>query len=448
MEPFDILIQNGRVLTMDKKMTRIEDGAVGIRGGRIAFVGKSTDLFNARADLFIDAGGGIVLPGLVNAHIHLPMSLFRGLADDLPLDTWLKEYIFPAEHTVLNPETVRIGTLLSCAEMLLSGTTTCCDGYFFEDAVAQAVIEAGMRGVLAQGVIDYPAPGVSDPKKNIAEAEAFLEKWTGRHPTVSPSVFCHSLYTCSPETLKAAKAAATRHGALFQIHVAETRSEVDFSHSTYQDTPVRVLNRLDLLDARTLLVHAVWIDDEEIACIAQAEAPVAHTPESNMKLASGIAPAARLIGAGIPVGLGTDGCASNNDLDLFSEMDSAAKLQKVTALDPGLLDAPTALRMATREGAKAVGLGDFIGSIETGKAADIIVVDTRKPRLTPAYDPYSLLVYAACGADVRDVIVAGKAVVREGRLTTVDLFALLQEAEKVCKTIEKSFPRPIPLRTR
>jgi len=448
MEYFDLLIQNGTILTMDKKMSRIEAGAVGIRSGRIVFVGKKSDLSAPLADQILDVSGGIILPGLVNSHTHLPMSLFRGLADDLPLETWLTEYIFPAERAYLNPETVRIGTLLSCSEMLLSGTTTCCDGYFFEDVVAEAVMETGMRGILGQGIINHPAPGVPDPKKNILTAEAFLKKWKDRHPAIFPSLFCHSVYTCSPETLKSAKALTRKYDALFQIHAAETRVEADFCRSTYQTTPVRFLNKMEILDSRTLLVHAIWVDDEEIAYIAEKKTTVAHTPESNMKLGSGIAPVAKLVSAGIPMGLGTDGCASNNDLDLFSEMDTTAKLQKVASLDPGILDAATVLRMATIDGAKAVGLEDFIGSIETGKAADIIVVDTKKPRLTPAYDPFSLLVYSACGADVRDVIVSGKLVVRDGRLQTLDLSGLLTETEKICEKIRKSFGKPIPPQTR
>ncbi len=448
MEPFDLLIRNATVLTLDPKLTQIKEGAVGIREDRIDFVGKTEALPPCSAKRTLDASGGLLLPGLVNTHTHLPMSLFRGLADDLPLQTWLNDYIFPAESAHLNPDTVRIGTLLSCCEMLLSGTTTCCDGYFFEDAVAEAVSEARMRGVLAQGVIDTPAPGVPDPGKNIAEAEAFLKKWTGRYPALSPSIFCHSLYTCSPETLKSAKAVARAYGALFQIHAAETQSEIDFSRLTYQTTPVRFLESLGILDSRTLLVHAVWLDEEEIAIIAKTHAAVSHNPESNMKLGSGIAPVAKLLAAGIPVGLGTDGCASNNDLDLFSEMGSAAKLQKVATLNPGTLDARTVLRMATLEGARTIGMEERIGSIETGKEADLIVLDTRKPRLTPAYDPFSLLVYSACGADVRDVIVAGKVVVQDGRLQSLDLEDLLREAEKVCGSIRKTVRRVTPPRTR
>ena len=250
------------------------------------------------------------------------------------------------------------------------------------------------------------------------------------------------MYTCSPGTLKSAKAAAAQYGALFQIHVAETRAELDFSRTRYQCTPVALLDRLGILDKDTLLVHAVWLEGEEIGRIADSKAAVSHNPESNMKLASGIAPVMDLISAGVCVGLGTDGCASNNDLDLFSEMDSAAKLQKVASLNPDALDAATVLRLATIEGARAIGLHDRIGSIEVGKAADIIVVDTKKPRLTPAYDPYSLLVYAACGADVRHVLIAGKPVVTDGKLQTLDFGALRLEAEAVFTSIRKGLPPP------
>jgi len=448
MESIDLLIVNGTLLTMDAALTRIEQGAVGIRKNRIAFVGKRSDLGEVSVKEEIDAGGGILLPGLVNTHTHLPMSLFRGLADDLPLDIWLNRYIFPAEAAHLNPETVRIGTLLSCAEMLLSGTTTCCDGYFFEDAVAEALIESGMRGVLAQGVIDAPAPGIPDPKKNMEQALVFLEKWSRRHPAVSPSLFCHSLYTCTPDTLTRAKSLALEHGVLFQIHAAETRFETEFAKAAYQTTPVRFLDRMGILDDRTLLVHVVWVDEEEITRIAEKKTAVSHNPESNMKLASGIAPVPKFLSKGIPTGLGTDGCASNNDLDLISEMRSAALLHKVAAFDPGVVDASTVLQMATLQGARAVGLGDHIGSIEIGKAADIVILDTAKPRLTPSYDPVSLMVYAASGADVRDVIVDGKSVVRNGRLQTLDLEVLLSEARRICRRIGAGLGTATPLQTR
>jgi len=245
------------------------------------------------------------------------MTLFRGLADDLPLSLWLDEFIFPCEAKYLTPETVRVGTLLACAEMLLSGTTTCCDGYFFEDDVASAVYKSGIRGVLGQGVIDFPAPGVPDPSDNIKNAVRFVEKWQNVSPLITPSIFCHSPYTCCQETLKKAKAASDSKGLLFQIHAAETKSEYVRIQSEQHTTPVKYLDRIGSLDENTLIVHGIWLDDDDIEIIAKRRSKVSHNPQSNMKLASGVAPVPSLITAGVTVGLGTDGCASNNDLDLF-----------------------------------------------------------------------------------------------------------------------------------
>ena len=439
---FDILITNGMVLTMDSHSTQISNGAVAVSGSTIAFVGKSSDLPQKIAVQVIDANGGIVMPGLVNTHTHLPMSIFRGLADDLPLDAWLNHYIFPAEKRHIRPETVRIGTLLSCCEMLLSGTTTCCDGYFYEDNVAEALLETGLRGVLGQGVIDFPAPGIPDPRQYIPTAVAFIQKWITAYPTVTPSIFCHSPYTCSKKTLVRAKSAARDHGVLFQIHAAEIKTEWERMNTIHQATPVRYLDQLGLLDEQTLLVHAVWLDDEDIAIIAERGAAVSHNPESNMKLASGIAPIPRLLKAGVTVGLGTDGCASNNNLDLFSEMDVAAKLHKASALDSTLMDAETVVRMATIEGARAIGLDKRIGSIEKGKDADLIVLNARTPRLLPVYHPFSLIVYSALGPDVRHVIIAGKPVVREGVLLTVDIEEVMDQAASLGDAIRESLLSP------
>jgi 5-methylthioadenosine/S-adenosylhomocysteine deaminase len=385
----------------------------------------------------LDAKGGIVMPGLVNTHTHLPMSLFRGLADDLPLSVWLNECIFPAEAKHINPESVRFGALLSCAEMILSGTTTCCDGYFYEDVVAAAVDDIGMRGVLGQGVIDFPAPGVPDPADNIKNAVAYAEKCQGLSHLIQPSIFCHSPYTCSEETLKRAKAAADSKGLVFQIHVAETREEYVQFQTESGMTPVKYLDRIGIVDPNTLLIHAIWLDPDDIEIISKRKAKVSHTPESSMKLASGIAPVSDLLKAGVTVGLGTDGCASNNDLDLFREMDTAAKLHKVNVLDSTVMNARTILHMATMGGAKAIGLDDVIGSLETGKQADIVVVDTRKPHLVPMYNPESQIVYAANGQDVKDVIVSGKILVRDGKVLTVNLEDILEKVRGISEDIKE-----------
>jgi 5-methylthioadenosine/S-adenosylhomocysteine deaminase len=290
-----------------------------------------------------------------------------------------------------------------------------------EDAVAGAVARSGLRAVLGQGVIDFPAPGVSDPARNIEVAKAFALAWRGRTPTITPSIFCHSPYTCSAKTLARAKATADRLGLIFQIHVAESRDERSKLPGPADLSPVAYLDSLGILDDRTLLVHAIWLDPGDIETIARRKARISHNPQSNMKLGCGVAPVDRLLAAGVTVGLGTDGCASNNDLDMFTEMDTAAKLHKVVGQDPTLLDAATVLKMATIEGARAIGLGDRVGSLEPGKQADLIVIDTNQPHLTPLYHPASHLVYAARGSDVRDVMIDGRMVVRSRQLLTLDL---------------------------
>jgi 5-methylthioadenosine/S-adenosylhomocysteine deaminase len=433
---FDLVIHHGTLVTANAGFDIIPDGILCVRNGAIARISDRRS--GARLPLAaetIDAGGGIVMPGLINTHTHLPMALFRGLADDLPLMEWLEGSIFPAESAHIDPETVFWGTQLACAEMILGGTTTCCDGYFHEDAVARAVRQSGMRAVLGQGVIDFPAPGVPDPAESIDRAADFIEAWQGATPRISPSVFCHSPYTCSAGTLKKAKALARARGVLFQIHAAETRTERDQSLRDHGVSPVRYLDDLGLLDAATLLVHAVWTDGADAACIAEKRSSVSHNPESNMKLASGIAPVDAFLSAGITVGLGTDGCASNNNLDLFQEMDTAAKLHKVSTLDPTAMNARTVIRMATSEGAMAIGLGGVTGALEVGKQADIIIVDTGKPHMTPLYHPASQIVYAAKASDVRRVIVGGRTLMADGSIATLDAARISGEIGRIARRI-------------
>jgi 5-methylthioadenosine/S-adenosylhomocysteine deaminase len=430
--PYDRVIHNGTVLTLNRHFDIIYDGVVCIRNGRIDRVeGRTKELSEYPAAEYINAAGGIIMPGLVNAHVHLPMSLFRGLADDLPQGEWLNHHIFPAEKKYISPETVRVGTLLSCAEMIMTGATTCCDGYFYEGAVAQAFHETGLRGVLAQGVIDFPAPGVSDPSNNIKTAADFVSAWKNISPLISPSIFCHSPYTCSAETLTKAKKAADDLGVLFQIHVAETKAEMDQMQAEKGMSPIAYLDHLGVLDSRTLVHHAVWLTDEDMDILAKKEVSVAHCPESNMKLASGVSPVPQILSKGICVGLGTDGCASNNNLDLLTEMDSAAKLHKAFTKDPTVMDAKTILRMATIDGAKAIGMGDKIGSLEPGKQADIIIVDVNRPHLTPMYHPESHLVYAARGSDVREVFVAGERLLMNYQLANMDIHEIIKHASMI-----------------
>jgi len=436
--PLDTLIYNGTVVTVDSAFSILKDGYIGIRDGRIVqMASRPGDIPLPAAAETVDADHGIVLPGLINAHTHLPMSLFRGLADDLPLQVWLNEHIFPAEAAHISPESVRLGTLLSCAELLLSGTTTCCDGYFLEDRVAQAVLSAGLRARLGQGVIDYPAPGVPDPRENVSHAAEFGDRWRNVDPRLQPSIFAHSPYTCSGETLKAAKRAASDRGLLFQIHVAETRHELRRIRSDTNETPVAYLDRLGLLDPYTLMVHGVWLDESDLSILSKRDVKMVHCPESNMKLGSGIAPVPQWMAHGLTVGIGTDGCASNNNLDLFKEMDMAAKLHKAHSGDPTVMDAATVLKMATIDGARAIGLESEIGSIEIGKQADLIIVDVSEPHLFPLYNPISHIVYSASGSDIRDVMVSGKFLVRNRQLTTIDIDDVMDRTNALAKEIRQ-----------
>jgi len=433
---YDMVVHNGTVLTVNRTFEVLEKGLVCIADGRLERLeAKASREALPKARQVIDAQGGIIMPGLVNTHTHAPMSLFRGLADDLPLMTWLNDYIFKVESRWLNPETVYTATLLSCAEMLLSGTTTFCDGYFFEDSVAQAVEASGMRAILGQGIIDFPAPGVPEPDKNVAEALQFIQKWQGKTSLIGAGLFCHSPYTCSEETLRKARRVADETDTLFQIHVAETQDEVRDMEAKHGLSPVQYLDKLSMLKPRTLLVHAIWVHEADIASMARGDVGISVTTESEMKLASGVPPVPAFLKKGLAVGIGTDGCASNNNLDMFQEMDFLSKLHKVKHLDPTVLPAQEVLHLATRGGAEAIGLGDQIGSLEAGKRADLIVVQTHKPHLTPLYDPASHLVYAASGSDVQDVIIDGQLVVQDRTVLTIRVEEVMTAIEALARKI-------------
>jgi 5-methylthioadenosine/S-adenosylhomocysteine deaminase len=435
----DILIVNGLLKRPASKETAgDEPGFVAISGEKIVAIGTMAELpKGARPTRTIDAENCLVMPGLINTHNHCAMTLFRGLADDLPLISWLQDHIFPAEAKFVNEEMVYWCTRLAAAEMILSGTTTVADGYFHEDAAAWALKESGLRAITAQGVIDFPAPGVPDPANNIATAAEFIEQWQGDR-LISPAIFCHSPYTCSEQTLKKAKALARQAGCRFFIHLAETAAEVEQSRQQHGVSPVDYLKQLDILDPETVCVHAVWLDENDIATIRTSGASVASCPESNMKLAAGIAPLDRYVEEGIPVGLGTDGCASNNNLDMFGEMAAAAKIHKINRQDPTILPAAEVFRMATTGGAEVLGLQDETGRLETGMQADIIIVDLRSPHLTPIYDQDSLLAYAASGSDVKTSIIAGKMVMADRQLLTIELDEVLARVNSLAEQVRSA----------
>ncbi len=430
MQPdhFDIIIQGGTLLTLSPTMDIIPDATLGITGDRITFAGKGR---RTKASKIIDARGCLVMPGLVNTHTHLPMVCFRGLADDLPLMDWLNHHIFPMEARFVNKKMVYEGSLLAMAEMILSGTTTFCDGYFFENQIAEALQTCGMRAVLSQGFADFATPDNPKYEKIIAAAERFVTRWLPHAPMITPAFFCHSPYTCSPTTLVNVKAAAREAGILYLTHLLENRDEIDTIEKRYGKKPVRHLYDLGVLDSRTIAVHCNWLSPEDIALFADLGVGVSHNPVSSMKLASGVAPVPLMLAKGLTVGLGTDGSASNNALDLFREMDAAAKIHKVTQLDPTVMSAETVVQIATIGGARLLGLDHVIGSIEVGKQADIIIIDMNQPHLTPLYNPYSQLVYAARGADVKTSIINGKIVMENRNLLTIDLPAVMNNVRDI-----------------
>lgn len=404
-----------------------------VRNGKIAAIGPMAACPLPGGMATVDGGGNLVLPGLINGHNHCAMTLFRGMADDLALSDWLYNHIFPAEAALVNPEMVYWCTLLAAAEMISSGTTSVADGYFFSATAAEALRDAGMRAVIAHGIVDFPAPSVPDPSKNIETVEGFLRHWQGRSSLITPAVFAHAPYTCSPRTLRRAKELADRYGTKLFIHVAETANEQATIIEPQGPTPLQHLANLGILDAHTVLVHGVWLDGADLDILAASGAAVVTCPQSNLKLGAGIAPIPPMLSRHIPVGLGTDGCASNNSLDLFREMDMLAKLHKATARDATAMPASRALSCATEGGASVLGLAGC-GTISEGAAADLILVAIDQPHLTP-FANSDLLVYAASGADVRSVIIDGRPVMRDRHIVSFDVAATVQ---RVCAMAARS----------
>src|SRR5580700_2414812 len=430
-EPADWIWSARYVITENAQHRVIENGAVAIRGDRIVGVGTKAEIdarFQAKQRL--DRPDAILAPGLIDTHTHAAMLLFRGIADDMKLQNWLQNFIFPAEAKNVSPDFVRWGTRLGCLEMLLGGTTTFTDMYYFEDVVAEVAKEAGMRGVLGETIIGFPVADAKTPADALKFTERYLIRFRG-DPLVTAAVAPHALYTNSDDTLKAARALANKYNAPLVIHLSETKKENDDELVKRHTTPTKVLDSLGVFSGRTVAAHCVWVDNADMAILKARNVGVAHCPSSNMKLASGVAPVVRMLALGINVGLGPDGPAgSNNDFNMFEEMDLAAKLQKVTTVDPQALPATTALEMATIRGARVLGLEKEIGSLETGKRADMIAVRLDRPNAVPLYDAISQMVYALKGEDVRDVRVNGTPVVRDGKILTLDEGAILAKAEE------------------
>jgi 5-methylthioadenosine/S-adenosylhomocysteine deaminase len=435
----DLLVVGGTVVTMDNQRHILEDGALAIKGDTIVAIGPRAEIEpKYAATTQIDARGKLVLPGFINGHTHVPMTLLRGLKDDVTLDVWLKNYIFPAEAKNVNEDFVRWGTRLAVAEMIRGGVTTFADMYYFEDAIAEETKAAGMRAILGETWIDFPVPDNKDNSETTAYTERFLKRWQG-DPLIHAAPAPHSIYTCSQKTLQDAAALARKYHAPILIHVAEIKKELDDSRAKNGTTPVQYLNRLGFLGPDVLAAHCVWVDETDRKLLAEKGVGCVHNPSSNMMLASGVAPVIEERAAGVAVGLGTDGPAgSNNDLNLMEEMDLAAKLQKVTKMDPRALGAQTVVEMATIEGAKALHMEKEIGSLTAGKKADLIVIALDKPNAVPMYDIYSQLAYTLKASDVETVVIAGRVVMRDRRLLTVDEPQAVAKARDYQKKIAAS----------
>jgi 5-methylthioadenosine/S-adenosylhomocysteine deaminase len=429
----DLLITGGTVVTMDTDRRIIENGYVIVKGDTIVAVGEGLPRMS-NGPIFtkqsIEAKGALVLPGFINGHTHVPMTLLRGLHDDVTLDDWLRKYIFPAEAKNVTEDFVRWGTRLAAAEQIRSGITTFADMYYFEDAVAEETKAAGMRGVLGETFLDFPAP---DNKTNAAMldyTEKFLKRWQN-DPLIHAAAAPHSIYTCSQKTLQDSAALARKYHAPILIHVAEMKKELDDSLKQNGLTPVQYLDKIGVLGPNVVAAHCIFVDEKDRKILADRQVGCVHNPSSNMMLASGVAPVIEERAAGIAVGLGTDGPAgSNNDLDLMEEMDLAAKLQKITKMDPRALGARSVVEMATIEGAKALHMETEIGSLETGKKADIILISLDEPNAVPMYDVYAQLAYALKGTDVETVVIGGRIVMRDKKLLTLNEAEILAKARE------------------
>ncbi|SRR6266498_1137597 len=440
----DMLVLGGTIVTMDGSRRVIENGAIAIGAGRILAVGPRAELQSQySAAETIEARDRMIIPGLINGHTHIPMTLFRGLADDLDLQEWLTKYIFPAEAKNVTEEFVRVGTRLGLAEMIRGGTTTYCDMYYFEDAIGDETAKAGVRGVLGETVIDFP---VADNKTNaeaMAYVERFVSRWKGNDLIVA-AIAPHAPYTVSEEHLKAIRAFSDRTGAPIVTHISETKKEVDDSVKAKGTSPVNYLERIGFLNNRVIAAHVVWPTGDELEILKRRGVGVVHNPQSNMKLASGVAPVPKMMAVGILVGLGTDGAASNNDLNMWEEMDTAAKLHKVFSGDPKVMTAQQAFELATIRGAGALHLEKEIGSIETGKRADIVMVERDSLNQIPLYNIYSDLVYATKASDVQSVIINGRLLMRDRKLLTLNEAAIKESARVFRDRISQSLKTDAP----
>ncbi len=435
----DLLVSGGIVVTMDGTRVIFQDGSIAVRGDVIVAVGPRADIEEKyHAAQVMDARGHLVLPGFINGHTHVPMTLFRGLHDDVTLNDWLYKYIFPAEKKNVNEEFVRWGTRLAAAEQIRAGVTTFADMYYFEDAIAEETKAAGMRGVLGETFIDFPAPDNKSEAEMLAYTEKFLKRWQGDaliHAAPAP----HSIYTCSKKTLQDAAALARKYHAPILIHVAEMKKERDDSLKQNGMSPVAYLQSIGVLGSDIIAAHCIFVDEADRKLLAERGVGCVHNPSSNMMIASGVSPVPEMRAAGVAVGLGTDGPAgSNNDLDLMEEIDLAAKLAKISKMDPLALNAKAVVEMATIDGARALHMEKEIGSLEVGKKADLALISLNEPNAVPVYDIYAQIAYSLKGSDVDSVVIGGRVVMRDHRLLTIDEPAVLEKAREYGKAVKAS----------
>src|SRR6476659_7300147 len=438
MKQVELLVLGGTLVSMDKQRRVIQDAGVAVAGGRIVAVGTRREIASRySAAQTVEANGKLIIPGLINGHTHIPMTLFRGLADDLDLQEWLTKYIFPAEAKNVSEEFVRVGTRLGLAEMIRGGTTTYCDMYYFEDAIADETAKAGVRGVLGETIIDFPVADNKTNAEGMSYVEKFVARWKG-HDLIVPAIAPHAPYTVSEEHLKAVRAFSDRTGAPIVTHISETKREVDDSIKAKGASPVAYLERIGFLNERVIAAHMVWPQGSDLAILKKRGVGVVHNPQSNMKLASGVAPVPKMLAEHLLIGLGTDGAASNNDLNMWEEMDTVAKLHKVFTGDPKVISAQEAFELATIRGAQALHLEKEIGSLETGKRADLLVIDRDTLNQIPLYNVYSDLVYATKAAAVETVIINGRVVMRNRRLLTLNEATIKSDARAFRDKIIKS----------
>jgi 5-methylthioadenosine/S-adenosylhomocysteine deaminase len=438
----DLIVHGEHVVTMDAAMTVIEGGAVAIDDGVIVAVGTAGEInadYTAAQTLAGD--NRIVMPGLVNGHSHAAMSLLRGVADDLALMDWLNNYIFPAEVQFVDAEFVRIGTELACWEMIRGGTTTFVDMYYYPDVIAEIVDSCGMRALISATVIDQRSPDAEDASDSIKKGSGFIERWQGKNSRITPIFGPHANYTLNAEQLQATRAAAMKYGVPISIHMAESPFEFQYSQDTFGKTSIEFFESIGFFEGPTIAAHVVWPTEAEIPILAERKVGVIHNPTSNMKIASGISPVTDMLAAGVQVGLGTDGAASNNDLDMWEEMRLASFLQKVEQMNPEVLSAETVLRMATSGGATAIGLGDTIGSLEAGKRADLIQVAFEDVHHVPTYDVVSHLVYVNDEQDVASVVVDGVVLMKEREMLTIETDRVAAEATEFAARIQEALQK-------